>query len=748
MIFSICAKLLGVFLVLVLILRIPSFPNLSSLSIASSDAAATSSSFFFHHHRANKNDADQVSSSFPKGKTRGVDSSSKVWTEGETMIALASSAFDRDLYRTLLVEPYRSQYPCQPRGIHLSQFSDVSNNKEEGDENDYNDNKDGISDNDDDDDDDDNNVDSADNDDYRVSVTVSFLLPSRKSSSTAAAACGSAMAAVVYGRDGETKPEGLQLSQAPFPIQFNYTSLLSLGRYTSDYIHHITIPHLKAGMQRYWYRILVLDQDEDENEESIAAALLLQSAAAAATATTTTTTTSRRLASSLQAAARLRAVQAAAAAASAADTEKEDENHHHPEVLGMTQDYHFWTPPLPGRPTTLALVGDLGQTVNSTKTMAHILQASLDPRGGGGGRGRNGTTVPQVAISNLLIAGDLSYADSDPHRWTSWLYLMEPLLRTTLLSTAPGNHEIETDIRNGREFVPYEHYFRNPNRIDFTAKTLAPSTSDGDSSSSSSLAAAEDYNFGNFFYSYQHGLARIIVLNSYSDTTVGSVQYTWLVEELKRHARTRQGDNNSGSSSTASSSSSSTKKKKHMQPPWLIVSFHSPLYTTFLGHVHETQARRMKTAMEPLFVQYGVNLVISGHDHGYMRTHSIRPTDISNSTTSTATKGTYDDVGDDSNDYDDSMDNAEIDPTGLSPIYLTLGAAGNREHHAPGYRNPQEKEEWVVIRDICDYGYGHLHLKNATHARLRWIRDHVVPDNMTISDDVWIVNRHHSLLRE
>jgi Iron/zinc purple acid phosphatase-like protein C len=138
-------------------------------------------------------------------------------------------------------------------------------------------------------------------------------------------------------------------------------------------------------------------------------------------------------------------------------------------------------------------------------------------------------------------------------------------------------------------------------------------------------------------------------------------------------------------------------------------------------------------------VQYGVNLVISGHDHGYMRTHSIRPASSTSSTTTTNDTANADvDASD-----NDSMDNAEIDPTGLSPIYLTLGAAGNREHHAPGYRNPDAQEEWVVARDLCDYGYGHLHLKNATHARLRWIRDHVVPDSMTISDDVWIVNRHH-----
>jgi Calcineurin-like phosphoesterase/Iron/zinc purple acid phosphatase-like protein C len=681
MIVSLCAKFFGVFLVVVLILRIPTFPKLKTTT----SSAASSSGHYANG--SNNNYEDKTSSSSWLTSTENNDGEQQQAARVDSIVA-SSSAFDRDLYRSLLVEPYRSQYPCQPRGIHLSQFQDIVVDEEKEEEE-----------NDDDDPDDDDDA------DYRVSVTVSFLL--NNSQRQEAAACGSALAAVVYGRENE-EPEGIQLSQVP-PLQFQYTSLQSLGLYTSDYIHHITIPNLQAGMERYWYRIIILDQgeeDEDENAKSIIAATFLQSTAgAAATASATTTSTSRRLG--------------------------ESKEHRHITLLGQTETHSFWTPPLPGRPTTLALVGDLGQTINSTKTMAHILQASLDPRG----------DDDNVAISNLLIAGDLSYADSDPWRWTSWLYLMEPLLRTTLLSTAPGNHEIETDIRNGHEFVPYEYYFRNPNRIasffnSSSSSSLASPRNTTASSTDDANVTQQDYNFGNSFYSYQHGLARIIVLNSYSDTTVGSVQYTWFVEELKRHAQTRRQQLDTSSSTVFFSK----KKTNTRQPPWLIVSFHSPLYTTFLGHVHESQARRMKTAMEPLFVKYGVNLVISGHDHGYMRTHSIRP---ASSNITTATDGTKDDEDNDSDEDYDSMDNAEIDPTGKSPIYLTLGAAGNREHHAPGYRNPHQQEEWVVVRDLCDYGYGHLHLKNATHARLRWIRDHVVPDNMTISDDVWIVNRHH-----
>jgi Calcineurin-like phosphoesterase len=77
------------------------------------------------------------------------------------------------------------------------------------------------------------------------------------------------------------------------------------------------------------------------------------------------------------------------------------------------------------------------------------------------------------------------------------------------------------------------------------------------------------------------------VLNSYSDCTEGSVQYEWLTTELR-------------------------DRVNRQATPWLLVSFHAPLYTTFLGHVNEIETLNMKRAMEPLFNNYGVNLIISG----------------------------------------------------------------------------------------------------------------------------------------
>ena len=163
-------------------------------------------------------------------------------------------------------------------------------------------------------------------------------------------------------------------------------------------------------------------------------------------------------------------------------------------------------------------------------------------------------------------------------------------MRSLPLHTLPGNHEIECDTRSREIFVPYEHWVANPNRMgdavtepvaeDYRAtlwrrSCTAPSPFRG------------VYDYGNAFYSYRHGLAHVIALNSYTSSDVHSAQYRWLETELR-------------------------ERFDRSATPWLVVACHAPLYTTFRGHVNEKEVLEMKAAMEPLFVEYGVNLVVSG----------------------------------------------------------------------------------------------------------------------------------------
>jgi Calcineurin-like phosphoesterase len=406
-------------------------------------------------------------------------------TKQDSFAEEEEAAFPAELYHSNQ-EPFRS-FPCLPKRIHLAQATNVD-------------------------------------DDNLVSMTVSFSLDF--------ATCRQGNPVVVYGHD--LQPQGSVSGGKA--LQFNYTSDESDGLYQSDWIYHVEIPAIRAGLQKYWYRIIV----ELQTTTSLGMA---------------PTSTHRSLRGSGG------------------------------YYLGETRTYTFLTPPLPGSPTTLALVGDIGQTGNSVRTLLDIFAASKVPP-----NSDNDAHSNPPPVSQILIAGDLSYADSDPARWTSWMDLVEPLVRSTPMHVAAGNHEIECDTQTNAIFVPYEHWFRNPNRI--APAAMEPVTEEYKKTLWHHSCSAPSefqgvYNYGNSFYSYQHGLVHIVVLNSYSDCRTGSVQYQWLESELR-------------------------KRVDRSKTPWLLVAFHAPLYTTFLGHVNEVEALRMKAAMEPLFVEYGVNLIVSG----------------------------------------------------------------------------------------------------------------------------------------
>jgi len=97
-----------------------------------------------------------------------------------------------------------------------------------------------------------------------------------------------------------------------------------------------------------------------------------------------------------------------------------------------TRSFTTTGPGLKKEPFTFAVMGDLGQTGNSSKTVNHIVEGGF---------------------FYALLVGDLSYADSawkaksadEPctqTRWDTWGRFIEPLASTMPLMVLPGNHEV------------------------------------------------------------------------------------------------------------------------------------------------------------------------------------------------------------------------------------------------------------------------------------------------------------------
>ncbi len=90
-----------------------------------------------------------------------------------------------------------------------------------------------------------------------------------------------------------------------------------------------------------------------------------------------------------------------------------------------------------------------------------------------------------------------------------------------------------------------------------------------------------------FYWSFDYGPVHVTVLDQYVSYAPGSAQYNWLVNDL-----------------------STTSK------PWKILTFHQPGWSGAGNAGNDVEVQQY---IQPLCVQYGVDLVISGHHHQYAR---------------------------------------------------------------------------------------------------------------------------------
>ncbi len=99
---------------------------------------------------------------------------------------------------------------------------------------------------------------------------------------------------------------------------------------------------------------------------------------------------------------------------------------------------------------------------------------------------------------------------------------------------------------------------------------------------------------GEVYYSFDYANAHFIALNSNTRDApfqLGDPQTEWLIADLKAHRNAT----------------------------WTFVFFHHPLF-----RAHATRGiTPQRWVWQPIFDEYGVDLVISGHDHYYMRSYAI-----------------------------------------------------------------------------------------------------------------------------
>jgi len=159
----------------------------------------------------------------------------------------------------------------------------------------------------------------------------------------------------------------------------------------------------------------------------------------------------------------------------------------------------------------------------------------------------------------LLFGGDLTFDGITRQFWYEWFERVEPLASFRPLMACPGNHEFTFD----------------PNGATYRMMFVLPEDSGSE-----------------FWYSFDYGPLHVVSLTSELATV--EAQTEWLAADLAR--------------ATAAGA------------PWIIVLVHDPLYTSGRGHGPDSEGR---DRWVPLFDEYGVSLVITGHNHFYLRTFPL-----------------------------------------------------------------------------------------------------------------------------
>lgn len=236
-------------------------------------------------------------------------------------------------------------------------------------------------------------------------------------------------------------------------------------------------------------------------------------------------------------------------------------------TIRRSKDYIFKTAPntnIKNQKNTFAMLGDQGTFMVLGFTVTDKLIKLQD----------------ELGIDILHYAGDLSYAgmstdltpfnnieedDEFGHIWDLWGIQNEPLAATKPFMLTPGNHE------SFYNYTAFNHRYHMPH--------------------------IKSNGNGNYWFSYDYGNVHIISISTEESFALGSPQMVWVEQDIIKAVNNR--DN----------------------VPWIVLSLHRPMYCSDEG---QNNYAERTINLEPLLIQYDIDLVIQGHMHAYERIHPVQ----------------------------------------------------------------------------------------------------------------------------
>ncbi|KAL0055672.1 hypothetical protein WJX82_003065 [Trebouxia sp. C0006] len=279
-----------------------------------------------------------------------------------------------------------------------------------------------------------------------------------------------------------------------------------------------------------------------------------------------------------------------------------------PNFGNFSSQAHFLTPPAVGPNTSVYVLDtadmghaepdgsnewedDLNQRLyNAPGSIAEILSSITNQYNGNGlqqGAGLVITGMLEAELKNnpvlLWMNGDVNYARGFETQWDVGFDQYETISRQVPTMVAEGNHETDWP---GRRPVGASDRFAN------TAT---------DSGGECGIPFYKRYQMPSqylkLWYSFDVGPIHNLVFSTELDYSRGSEQFNFILTDLMNVNRN--------------------------VTPWVIVHGHRPAYATVVDTASVIQAQDQRNAFEDIFVETGVDMVLSGHVHNYQRTCEV-----------------------------------------------------------------------------------------------------------------------------
>ncbi len=285
--------------------------------------------------------------------------------------------------------------------------------------------------------------------------------------------------------------------------------------------------------------------------------------------------------------------------------------------------------------------------------------------------------VGNTTVDAMILLGDNAYSFGLDNEYTTGFFnpYKDDLLKYYKLYPAPGNHDYgNSQANSGVRNNAYYNSFTMP-----TNAQLGGVASNTEA-----------------YYSYDVGPVHLISLDSYGkengnstrmyDTT--GAQVTWLKADLEANTK-----------------------------PWVVVYFHHPPYTK-TSHNSDTESELIliRENFVRILERYGVDLVLSGHSHGYERSYLLKNLYKANAGDANTNESSFSFAN---NSATTSAQNALYDGTANScpytynigryqhgTMYIVSGSAGQLggttsgyPHNAMFYSNEQNGGSFYISAD-------------------------------------------------